>query len=330
MAEIPMVSTEHFPENTACPENRNSGGNGLIMKSRIGKIILVLLVILILFLGIGWAMLGTIVRHRVERDVTKALGVETTVDAASLNPLKGCLRLNGLTITNPEGFRAAYFTRVDNLTLHIKPLSVFTGTIRLPELELDGVEVNIEQKISGGNTSKILANLKEFKRQLQREKPGKGVELDRVVIKNIVAHFRLPTALGMIGTQTIKIDQIELTDISSDDVRGMMIAEITSQIFPAVLATVFNKAKGIIPDDALKEMTLELAGFVKDLGVGGVGIIKQVGGEIGGFLSKGAEKTVGKLGKTIVKGVGSGVKKLFGGNKKEAEDSARPNQADPR
>ncbi len=241
---------------------------------KLRRLLVLIVVVLILVVVGALLMMDSLAKKAVETGGTYALGVETTVDSMSIRLVRGQLKMNGLRVANPEGFESPHLMESGILLVELKPASIFTDTMQLPVLSLDGLDMNIEQTLAGSNVSKILDNLKGLKKKEQQEKPkkpkkpGKKVRVDKVIIKNVVVHFVLIGGKGV----TVKIPEIELNDVGSGDGGDQSVADLIAQIFPAILEAVVKNSKGIVSDEFLKdiggnldELTAVAAERLKDL-----------------------------------------------------------------
>ena len=262
------------------------------MKKVIRRIILAVLLFLVVCLVVAALTINSIAKAAVEKGGTYALGVPTSVDSISLSILRGRMKINGLRVANPEGFTSEHLMDSGLFHVELDPGSVLTDTVHIPIFTLDGLDVNIEQTLAGSNVSKILENLKRLDTgDADEKKPkdkgeGKKFKIDRIVIKNVVAHFHMLGGLAP-GPITVKVPKIELTDVGSDDPDGVVVAELIRQIVPAILEGIVENAKGIIDADFLNDIGGELG----NLAEGAQKLVEDVGTEAQGII-EGAGKTL--------------------------------------
>ncbi len=262
------------------------------MKKIIFKIILAVLLILVILIGIGWTMIDSLVKAGVEKGGSFALGVETTVNDIDLSILKSRLVMDGLKIANPKGFETPHLMDSGRFDVEVKIPSLITETIELKKFELDGLDVNIEQKLTGNNISKVMANLKRFgsgEEEDEERAKGRKLSVDRVVIKNVVAHIHL----AGLGEKTIKMPEIELTGVTSDNAKGIVLSELTGRIVTAVLAAIVENRQGTMPDLLASNLTADIIGATQAIGASE--LVEQVGGEIGSALREAAETKLGEV-----------------------------------
>ena len=271
------------------------------------RIVLGLLVVLVVIVVVALGMIDSLAKRGVESGATYALGVETTVDDLDLSLMGGSLRMDGLTVSNPEGYQTPHMMKSGRFNLAVRIGSVFGETVELPHFELDGLDINIEQKLMANNISEILENLNRFESQEPAEKkPGKRVKIDRVLIKDVVANVQMAGA-GEAGRLSVKVPTIELENVSSDNADGILISELTARLVMAVLAAVVEQGGDIIPADTLKAISGGVSGLATAIGGNAANLARQATDsaaeaikEQAGKLTEEAEKA----GETLKKGLG--------------------------
>jgi hypothetical protein len=172
------------------------------------------------------------------------------------------LQIDGLHISNPEGFTVPHFMEFGSMEIDLEPASLLKETIVLESFELDGLEVNIEQKLLDNNVKQILDNLKRFKRDGEEKEPGgRKVKVDSLRIRNVVARFHLVPRLIQPQELRVEVPDIELTDVTSDGTKGVVIAELVARIVPAILAGVLESSEGKVPGGVLRDLRAKISDF---------------------------------------------------------------------
>jgi len=265
---------------------------------RIGlKVVLVIAVVLLAALVAGWLFINSIARTAIERGGTYALGVDTRVDSVSLGVFKGEARVDGITISNPEGFKTPHLMKTRRLEVSLRPGSLMEDTIEVSRFEIDGLDLNLEQKVGSTNISALLDNIKKQEAPAKPEQPqqpgGKKLKVNRIVVRNVVAHVQVLPIGGNATTLDVKVPEIILTDVTPENATGgVVISELVKKIVPAILAAVVEKCKGAIPDADLKQFGSGLGKVVEGVGT-----------------------SVKEAGEAAKKGVGGALEKIFGGKK---------------
>jgi len=278
---------------------------------RMLKILVVLAVVVVAAVLAAWWQIDRIVKAGVEEGGTYALQVDTTVDTVSLSLLGGTLTMDGLEVANPAGYETPHLMRSGTFDLAVDAGSVLGDTVRVSKFEIDGLDIYIEQKLGGSNVQAVMKNLERFQGsggepseggKAPGEPAGKKVQVDRIVIRNVVAHVQLLPVAGKAATVTVEVPEIALEGVTSDNAAGVALPELVARVVPAILMAVVNKGGDVLPGD-----------FAKDLS-----------GSIGGAadaLGKGAETLL----KRTTEGIGKGLKDLF----KKKDDATEGTEATP-
>ena len=245
--------------------------------------VVVLIVVILCVAALFW--IDELVEAGLTKGASYALEVETSVDEVDLSLLGGTLAVSGMKIGNPEGFDTSHFMKMANFNVAVEPMSVFRDTIILDTLEIDGLDLNIEQKLTGSNVAKLIESLKRFesddeKEPAEVEAEGKKVRLNVVRITNVTANFHLLSAVEV----TVPIKELELTDITSEDSGGLVMSQLMARLAPAIIAAVLEEAEeaGTVPGGFLKDLDGRLDELAEALG-GDVGdLLKRVQKDVGG------------------------------------------------
>ncbi|MCE5279158.1 MAG: hypothetical protein ABFD92_08695 [Planctomycetaceae bacterium] len=177
--------------------------------------------------------LDTLARQGVQSGATYALQVPAAVESMSIELTQGRLALDGMVVSNPDGFRSAHLMRLEHLDSQVEPASIFSGTMVLTEFRIKGLEINIEQSSGGLNTDRVLASLSRLGRQGQQ---GRKIRLDRVVLEGVRANYY---PLGAQRPRVIDVPPIELNDVAAGS--GQPVSVIVARILPAVIAAVLKQ-----------------------------------------------------------------------------------------
>lgn len=291
------------------------------MKKLIVRLLLVVVLLVVAAGVVGYVLIDVIAKAGVEEGGTYALGVQTNVDALNLSPFSGEMKMTGLKVANPEGFASPHLMHTGTFDLELVPGSLLGDTVEVRKFELDGLDVNIEQKVPQSNVSVILKNLERFADggAPAEEKPAgeTKVKVDRITVRNVVATFHLPA----VGPLQVKVPAIELTNVTSDEADGVVIRELVVRLVPAILAAVLEKAQGIVPPDVLGVLNGDVSALSKALGGRAEELVQKVHADLGTALGQGAGKLLG----TDANSAAEGAKKAIGG----ALEGLLPGKKDP-
>ena len=293
---------------------------------RLMKIGIGILIVIALLLAVAWLSIDYLAKAGIEAGGTYALGVKTTVDSVSLGLLSGQARVNDLAIANPEGFKTPHLMKAGRIEVGVNTGSLLGDTIQVDKFEIDGLDLNLEQKVGATNISALLDNIKKAGGGQQapaskdaKESGGRKVKVDQIRITNVVAHVQVLPIGGGATTLELKIPEIILKDVTQDNAAGVAVPELMRRLVPAILAAVVEKGKGVIPDADLKRLGTDVASTAQALSAGAGKLVGQVGGEAGKAL-EGLGSGLQKLTEPATKGIGDGLKGLFGGDKKKADE----------
>jgi hypothetical protein len=286
------------------------------MKKIILRIILGFVLVMILAVVAVLLLIDPIAKSGVEKGASYALGVETTVDSVDVRLLDGQVIMDDLNIANPEGFTSDHLVHTGQLDVQVDPGSFFSEAVQVRKFELDGLEMHIEQKLGSSNVSQIMDNIKRLSKDEDKEKqtseaPSKKVKVERILIKNVVAHFHMLVGPAL----KVEVPTIELKDVSSDGAGGVA-GQLASQIFSAVLEAVLKSAKGIVPADFLEGLDKEFL----ELGGQALEQAKEAAEEVGKVLEEtGLEEPIKDAGKSVGEGLDKLGESIFGSKKDSSE-----------
>lgn len=107
-------------------------------------------------------ILGKVVKTFLQSIDRRILGVNVSFGHLKVNPC--CLQVNidGLTVDNPEGYDSPYLLKMDDVHVRfsLRRLLFSCGRrISVRELQLDGVDVNVEKSLRSSNLQDVLAFL---------------------------------------------------------------------------------------------------------------------------------------------------------------------------
>lgn len=272
------------------------------VKKWIIRIVLGVFVLAVAGVGIAWLMVDSIAKKGVQQGGQYALGVPTNVKDLSLSLLGGNLKIDQLQVANPQGFRSPHLVKTGMFEIRVQPSSVFGQTVQVQKFVLDGLSLNIEQGTAGTNVSAVLDHIKtlgspsggnaqpqnqnQSNPQAQGE-GGKKVHVTSILIRNVEASFYLPLSDKPL---TVRVPQIELKDMGNDSPDGVPVSRLIAQILPAILASVVESGKGIIPSDMAGLLNRDIAGAAQSLGGDASKMVQQVGGDAAGMVKQLADK----------------------------------------
>lgn len=292
------------------------------------KRIIVLLIVLIVAVGvIGYVMVDKLAKTGIEQGGTYAMGVETRLDGVRVG--LGSLSMSGLSVANPEGFKADHFLKLGDGSVEVTLGSLMSDKVEVPSLKLSDIELVLEKDKGKANYDVILENLAKLsggdEGPAADEGEGKKFVVNEIVIKNVKVKAEV---IGGVSVP-VEIPEIVLTDVGTDSDKGVLLKDLTGIVVAAILKSVAELPANLLPGDIGEGLKGGLAA-VGDLGEFGVKVIGDVTTEAGKVVGEAAEKVgeaakgVGDAAKNVgdeagkaVDKLGEGLGGLLGGTKKE-------------
>lgn len=222
--------------------------------SIIGIVVLVLIVVVVLFLG-------QIIKSAIQTAGPKVAGVEMKVEKVRVNPFGGAVRIKGLIIGNPEGFKTPSAMELGDFKVDVKMGSLFTDTIVVKHILIEAPEITYEKSLKSSNLSTLQKNLTpaetdEPKEEVAEEPKEKKAPAKKVVIEDFQLNDAKVnvtfTALGG-KKMSLPLPSIQMQDIGKDK-GGTDLQDVISEVFGAISDAVVKAvaASGDLAGDAMK------------------------------------------------------------------------------
>ena len=287
----------------------------------VGKILLWALagvVVLLLALPL-W--IGPVVKGVANTVVPGITGTDFHLGEFGLNPYTGTLHVGDMQLANPTNFSEKNAVDLKAFDVDFAMTSLFFGKkYRVEFVEVNGIFIHSDFP-KGDNFMQILENATGGKKEPEaetqeveqpkvepeapkaeetakstepeqaEEKESKGVQIDRITLKDVTIKYGLPVKIPM---------DIELTGIGAESEYGASFSEVWDDVFTKV-----------------KSALTAVGGAIGDLGKGAAGAIKDVGGAAADTLKDagGAAadtlKDAGGAAADALKSAGDGIKNLF-------------------
>ncbi|MBU4459920.1 MAG: AsmA family protein [Verrucomicrobia bacterium] len=249
---------------------------------------------------------GAIVRSAVNGAGAAMLGVPVTLKGASVSLLSGRVRLSGLHIGNPQGFKTDSLCDVGTIEVKLKPSSLLSDTIVIEKILVDAPEITFERGIRKSNFGALLEGLSGKGGGTEKpapeaapadaSKPGKKVVIDELTVSDGKVKLSLTAAMGF--SAPVALATISMKDIGRDSgTKGMGVTDIVGLIlgtvFKSVVAAVGNvgefatdgmKAVGGAAVDGASVIGGAAAGGARDVGNAAAGAVRDLGGGVGKAL----------------------------------------------
>jgi hypothetical protein len=221
------------------------------------KVAITLLVVLVVALGGAYLYLDRIVESVIERSSQDALGVETTVDAATLSLWTGTLGMNRFAARNPAGTAEdqPYFLTLDDGQVRIPRSVLWRDTVNVPDVTLANLTVNLRQEGLSSNYQPILQHLNE---RLADSDPSAGPTMivDNLYLRDITVNLSVSAAaLSRLEAAALQVTvpALHLEDVGRED-GGVSPDRLAGLVVVTVLQAV-AEAEGVLPT-VLREILL--------------------------------------------------------------------------
>lgn len=228
------------------------------------KLFIALLVIVVIVVAGAFFYVDSIAKKSIEQGGEMALGVPTSLDKVHISLLGGEASLNGLRVANPSGFKAETFMQLGQGGVAVSLGSLMADTIKIPQVKLTNIRINLEQVGKKNNIDPILARAKSLS-----GKSGKSAAppADKAGKKFVVEYFLLDdvqinASLDLLGQATavnLVLPKIELRNLGAKE-QGLPMSELIQKVVQAVLSAA-QKSSGQLSPALAKLLAGELGGL---------------------------------------------------------------------
>ena len=249
-------------------EKKKSGCFGKLLKCLLWCIVgvLALAVVIVASMPLWISPVATGVANSVAPKIT---GTDFRIERFYVNPWTGAVRINGVKLSNPEGFGEAPAFSMKSLALDLALLELFANRLHIKELIIDDTFVSYYSHDGVNNIDAILANVEKALGSKEKKKAEKEVEekVEESKMKVIIDH------LNISGT---KIKLMENNVIPP------------MPIFIPELRDIGKESDGSSFEEVWQTLT---DSFMKGMGSVGSGL-----GSLGGMIGDGAKSLTGAVG----------------------------------
>ena len=311
----------------------------------VAKILLWVLVGVVVLLLALPLWIGPVVKGVANAVVPGITGTDFHLGEFGLNPYTGTLHVGDMQLANPTNFSEKNAVDLKAFDVDFAMASLLFGKkYRVEFVEVNGVFVHVdvpkaanflqiaENATGGGDDDEAEAQTVDVKApeaqqteaqqaestkaepEQQEEKESKGVQIDRITLKDVTVKYGLPVTIPM---------NIELVGIGAESENGASFEEAWDAVFTKV-KSVLTSVGGALGDlgkgaaDALKGAGDAAAGAITDVGGAATDALKDAGGaatdtlkDAGGAAAD-ALKGAGGAATDALKSAGDGLKGLFG------------------
>jgi hypothetical protein len=222
-----MTDTAAPPPPAPEPVRRSSAGR-LIRRLLLAVVVLIILAVVILFLS-----LNSLVRAGIVRGGHDATGQNTDLTSANLSLVGGTLQLAELGIHNPEGYTAPPLLTMKSCDVTVQSSSIFSHTVVIDSIAIDGLNINLEQNGMKNNLSEIIDTIQKKTSAADttgtsNAPPGKELKITRLSLTGTKVHIRSGAPLNL--NMDLDLPPLSIDDPTNPDGRPMKIADLVGKI----------------------------------------------------------------------------------------------------
>ncbi len=291
------------------------------MKKLLKAIVVIVLSIVVLTVVALLALplwIGPVVKGVANVAVPRITGTGFNLGEFGLNPYVGTLHVGDMQLANPTNFSEKNAVSLNKFDADLAVTSLFGGKkIRIESVDLDGLVVysdttasnfrqiaanaagEPEEKSEVAKLAEENASAEEPKAEEAKpagEEHGKGLQIDRLTIKNVTVKY------GLVPLK-IPVD-IDIPDIGKDSEEGASIQEVIQLVWQRILAAA-GAVGGTLGD--LGKGAVDIGAGALDVGKGAVGAALDA---VKSGDNDGAKEALKDAGKSL-KEAGDGLKDLF-------------------
>jgi len=258
--------------------------------------VVVLFIVVMASAIIIFANLNAIAKAGIEKVLSYVLQVDVSLQKAKVSLLGGSVKLKGLVIGNPEGFKTEKAFSVDEVTVKVDIKSFTTDEPNIRLISIESPEITLEQGFKGSNLSQLVENASRFEGKRAEEAPEgsqKNIKIDTITIDGAQIALSAPVLQGK--EISFPLPRIELNDIGGEKER-VSIAEAMQLFFTEILSQAIKAGGGIIPpglDESLQKSLNSALEGIRDAS----GVLKEGVEELKektGILKEGTRSLFGK------------------------------------
>lgn len=176
------------------------------------------------------------IRSAVEEFGPDVLGVPVKLESATLSIKDAGLMLDGLVISNPDGYSSPHSVSVGKIDVALDPMSLMSDTVQINRILIDQPDL-IWEVAKGGS------NFQAIQDHLEAKFPTSGDEQESEGPKAIIDEFVLSGAnVSVVGLPlqkdvSVSLGEIRLTNIGAEE-NGATYADIAKEVTGALMPAI--------------------------------------------------------------------------------------------
>lgn len=235
----------------------------------ISKLLMFIGLLTITAIAVVWFRLDAIAQTSLEDNLTKVLGVRTDISSLSINKFSGTAHIDTLSVKNPQGYSAEHIFRVQDIDLDFTPLSLFSPTLAVSSLKLDGITVNFEQSLRDNNILEIVNHVNSGKNSQSQSRivaaqisfKGKRFEIEAVNLEKILVNVNLSPLGNLIPfggfskEVQVQVPNIDLQNVTSENAQFVLtgtLDDVAAGLLGNLAGDIFNEVPKQMESDDVK------------------------------------------------------------------------------
>lgn len=207
------------------------------------KILVVLAVLALIAIIAAVVFLDKMVKTGVEAVAPEITKTDVKLDSVHISLLGGSVKLGGLVVGNPQGFKTPQAISLGSVAVEVTPASLLAEKIVVRSIKVQAPEITLEGGLKDNNLTKIMENVQaaaaavapaEKKDEKKPAAPGKKLQVDEFVISGAKVHLKMDLLAGK--EMTVNLPDINLKDLGKSE-NGITPAELTSRVFKELLGS---------------------------------------------------------------------------------------------
>ena len=207
------------------------------------RVVLGIVVVLIAVFVTLALSLGAVVKRGVETIGPKAAQVEVKLRNAEVWVFACRVDLSGILVGNPKGYKTPCAMTVNNVTVSVKPGSVFSDKVVLETIHLKDPVITLEGGLKNNNLTTIEKNLDDYVGSSSTAPnstaaPSSPAKSERKLQVNdlVISGAKLQVNMKISGSRTVTlaIPEIHLTELGTGP-EGITAVEVGQRTLHAVL-----------------------------------------------------------------------------------------------
>ncbi len=208
-------------------------------------------------------------KNKLEQIASEALNSPVTIGGLDIAPFSGTASVRNIRIANPDGFSNNAAITLPYISSSIDLKSIFSDHVKIKDIRLEGLDIQVELTEKGMNLQKLKANMDKAenttpapKVPAEKDKVSTTTKTEKTVEVGLIQLTNISVSSSVQGQEAVKISvrDIAMQDIGSDT------GVTTKQVIRTVMDAVLRDAVKVGGSASLK------AGFDKLLdGAGDIG-----------------------------------------------------------